>query len=140
MFTAPVAVHLFLRKEGKILLLRRRNTGYEDGNYSVIAGHVDGGEELKAAMTRESREEAGIEVSSSELRVVGVMHRSADREYIDFFLETSNWSRDVKNMEPDKCDDLRWFPVDSLPDNTIPYIRTAIENYLSDIWFGSVGW
>ena len=140
MFTAPMAVHLFLRQEGNILLLRRRNTGYEDGIYSVIAGHVDGGEELKAAMTREAREEAGIEISSTDLRVVGVTHRSADREYIDFFLEASKWSGDVKNMEPDKCDDLRWFPVDSLPDNTIPYIRTAIENYLSDIWFGSVGW
>ena len=38
-FTVPVAVHLFLRDGDRILLLRRFNTGYEDGNYSVIAGH-----------------------------------------------------------------------------------------------------
>jgi 8-oxo-dGTP diphosphatase len=56
-------VHLLLIHENDMLLLRRFNTGYEDGNYSLIAGHLDGGEE------------AGIELIAAELRVVGVMHR-----------------------------------------------------------------
>ena len=50
-FEMPVAVHLFLIKKGKILLLRRFNTGYEDGNYSLVAGHVDGNEDVKSAIT-----------------------------------------------------------------------------------------
>ena len=40
MFTAPVAAHLLLDKDVRILMLRRYNTGYEDGNYSVDVGHV----------------------------------------------------------------------------------------------------
>ena len=40
-FQMPVAVHLLLVKDNKVLLLRRFNTGYEYGNYSVVAGHVD---------------------------------------------------------------------------------------------------
>ena len=36
-FKLVVAVHLLLIENKKILLLRRFNTGYEDGNYSVVA-------------------------------------------------------------------------------------------------------
>lgn len=59
----PVAVHLFLVKDDKILLLRRSNTGYEDEMYSIVAGHIDGDEDAKTAMIREAREEAGIEIT-----------------------------------------------------------------------------
>ena len=69
MFLAPVAVHLLLVKDDRVLLLKRYNTGYEDGNYSVVAGHIDGGEDLKTAMIREAREEAGGHVPSSGVRV-----------------------------------------------------------------------
>ena len=140
MFQAPVAVHLLLVREGSVLLLRRYNTGYEDGNYSVVAGHVEGGEELSTAMVREAQEEAGIGVSPSDLEVVGVMHVKTDKEYISFFFKASVWSGDVTNMEPDRCDELRWSGIDDLPDNTIPYVRHAIENYRKGIWFSSFGW
>ncbi|HKC75618.1 MAG TPA: NUDIX domain-containing protein, partial [Chloroflexota bacterium] len=55
-FRVVAAVHLFLISDAQVLLLRRFNTGYEDGQYSVIAGHLDGGEEVTAAMRREARE------------------------------------------------------------------------------------
>ena len=140
MFLAPVAVHLLLVRDGKILMLRRHNTGYQDGNYSVVAGHIDGGEELKTAMIREAREEAGIQISPQDLTVVGVMHLMEDDEYVSFFLHASSYSGEVVNMEPDKCDDLRWFDLDNLPPNTIPYVRRAIQNYRNGIWFDSLGW
>ena len=35
------AVHLFLIREKSVLLARRFNTGYCDGNWSVPAGHVE---------------------------------------------------------------------------------------------------
>ena len=54
------------------------------------------------------------------------MHLMGDREYVSFFLHTSQWSGKVVNAEPHKCDDLSWFEIDNLPVNTIPYIRRAI--------------
>ena len=121
MFLIPVAVHLFLLKEDKILLLRRHNTGYEDGNYSTVAGHVDGGEQLKIAMIRETKEEVGIEIMPEDLEIVGVMHSITDKEYISFFLKALDWSGEIKNMEPDQCSHLTWF------DKLTTYPRTSFH-------------
>lgn len=134
------AVHLFLLDESKVLLLRRFHTGYEDGNYSVIAGHLDGNEEIKAAMLREAREEAGIEIAEADLAVVGVMHRRSTEERIDFFLLARRWGGELCNREPEKCDELAWYPLDCLPTNMVPYVRQALENYRAGRWFASFGW
>ena len=139
-FTARVAVHLFLIRDGRVLLLRRANTGYEDGNYSVPAGHLDGGEEVTVAAIREAREEIGIVLARSAVSVVGVMHQRSDVEYIDFFLVASTWTGEIVNAEPHKCDGLAWYPLDALPANTIPYVRRALDNYRRGIWFDSYGW
>ena len=138
-FLAPVSVHLLLVRGNTVLLLRRYNTGYEDGNYSLVAGHVEGGEELTTAMIREASEEAGIRISPSDLEVVGAIHSMTDKEYVHFFLKASQWSGEVCNMEPNKCDDLIWCDFRDLPDNTVPYVRRAIENYRKGVWFDSFG-
>jgi len=140
-FTTPVAVHLFLVRHDEILLLRRFNTGYEDGKYSVIAGHLDGGEGVLEAMCREAREEAGIELDRAATSVCCVMHRrSPDSERIDFFLTSTRWTGEIRNLEPEKCDGLHWVPLDRLPANTIPYIASAIETWRRGDWFSAFGW
>ena len=123
-----------------MLLLRRRNTGYRDGSYSVVAGHLDGGETVVAAMVREAREEVGITVKPGDLRVIGVMHRREGDERIDFFLTADAWSGEVVNAEPEKCDDLAWFPLGGLPANVVPYVARALANYRRGGWFDSFGW
>jgi hypothetical protein len=36
-------------------------------------------------------------------------------------------------MEPDKCSDLDWFPLDNLPDNTSDFVRQAIKKILNGV-------
>lgn len=136
----PVAVHIFLVQNGEVLLLRRHNTGYEDGKYSVVAGHIDGAETVRQASSREAEEEVGIHINPQDLRVVEIMHRKSEDERVDFFLEAQKWSGELKNREPDKCDQVAWFPLDELPENTIPYIKRALSNYRQGIWFEEYGW
>ena len=134
------AVHLFLVRDGEILLLRSFKTGYEDGKYSVPAGHIDGKEKATSAMTREAKEEAGINMNEKQLLMVHVMHRKSDEERIDFFFEAREWQGEPKIMETNKCDDLSWFPINQLPPNMVPYVRAGIENYKNKISFSEFGW
>jgi 8-oxo-dGTP diphosphatase len=41
---------------------------------------------------------------------------------------------------PSKCDELLWVDLDNLPENMIPYVRRALENYQANQWFDSFGW
>lgn len=139
-FKVAAAVHLFLLRDDTVLLLRRFNTGYEDGNWSVVAGHLDGDEAVRAAAIREAREEVGITIAPADLAVVGVMHRRSDDERVDFFVAASRWAGEIVNREPDKCDALRWVSFADLPLNVIPYVRRALDNYRHGRWFDSFGW
>ncbi len=64
---AVTAVYLILKREGKILIARRCNTGYQDGNYQLPAGHVDAGELPTEAMIREGNEEIGIVLKKDDV-------------------------------------------------------------------------
>ena len=138
--TFPVTAHIFLMREGQVLMIRRFNTGFEDGNFSVVAGHLDGNETVRQAAIREAREEVGVKLNPEELKVVGVMQRRSDEERIDFFLASHLWQGEPSNCEPDKCDALRWATPDHLPANTIPYIRQAIQNFQTGNWYSEFGW
>ncbi len=124
------ASYLILIKEQKILLLRRFNTGYEDGNYSLIAGHAEAGETFTQCIIREAKEEAAITLQPKDVDVAHVMHRNTgdiNNERIDVFFVATKWQGDITNTEPHKCDDLSWFDMNNLPSNTIPYIAHAIH-------------
>ena len=132
-FQAIVAVHLFLLRGNEILLLRRHNTGYEDGNYSVIAGHLDGDEAATIALAREALEEAGIDIAPADLRFALVMHRKeagAHDERIDLFFAATVWRGEPAVREPEKCSELRWASLNALPENVVPYVRAALDHYL----------
>ena len=136
----PVTVHLFFFRENQILLSRRFNTGYRDGEYSVPAGHLDGDETVRAAAAREAEEEIGVRIEAGDIRFSSAMHRIEGDERVDFFVHIQKWEGEPFNAELDKCDDLRWVDIGELPDNTIPYVRRAIANHLNGITFEEFGW
>lgn len=53
------AVFVVLERDGKILFLRRQNTGWADGKLTVPSGHVDKGHTVRQAAVTEVREESG---------------------------------------------------------------------------------
>jgi len=135
-FTVIPAIYILFRRDDKILLIRRFNTGYQDGKYSLPAGHVDGGEPAEQAAIREALEEVGVRIKAEDLHFVHLMHRNveADDRYklerVDIFFEAVAWEGELTNCEPEKCDELRWVSPKELPENTISevaHVLTAVE-------------
>lgn len=139
-FKMVASGYVFFIRDDKILLLRRLNTGYEDGNYGLPAGHIEDNETLREGTCREIAEEVGIHLKPQDISLVHTMHRKQDDIRVDFFFRINNWRGNPKNMEPHKCDDLQWFPLHKLPTNTILYIRQAIINFENKIVYAEFGW
>ncbi len=140
--TNILASYLVLLRGGQVLLARRANTGYCDGQYSLPAGHVELGESFTAALCREISEEIGIRIDAKWLVAPHILHRKGEdgSERVDAFFPVNQWDGEVRNQEPEKCDDLSWFPIDDLPENTIPYIRTVLGKIKNDISYSEYGW
>jgi 8-oxo-dGTP diphosphatase len=142
-FRLSASVFVVVRRGGQVLLLRRAGTDWHDGDYSLPAGGVDGGEALDAAAARELREETGLEVSPDDLRLAHVLHsRAGDggSEWLGAFFVAERWHGEPRLMEPHKHDALDWFALDALPARTIPYTRQGIEACARGVAFSRFGW
>ncbi len=135
-----VCPYPFIVRRGKILLTRRKNTSYMDGMYSLPAGHEETDESLLTCLVREAKEEVGIIIDPKTPALVHVMHRNEEDVRMDLFYLVSVWNGMPKICEPDKCDSMGWYAYSKLPQNTVPYIRAAIEAWQKGILYEEWGW
>jgi 8-oxo-dGTP pyrophosphatase MutT (NUDIX family) len=135
-----LAVYLLLEKDGRYLFLRRQNSGWQDGRYTVPAGHVDADESATTAMVRETEEEIGVKISVVDLELVHVMHRNDRSPYIDVYFRCGRWSGRPEIKEPHKADDLRWASPAELSEQLVPTVALALRAvqdgrlYSEDAW------
>lgn len=145
-FKLKVGVFLFLIQNGQILLLRRCKTGIDDGIYVVPMGAIEGGETVTSAMIREASEEANILLKPENLKMCHLMHRfhpmpqGLSFEQIDVFFRAETYEGTIQNLEPHKCDELNFYPLNNIPKNTAPYIRQALHCMETGIPFSEFGW
>jgi ADP-ribose pyrophosphatase YjhB (NUDIX family) len=136
----------YYRLSVKALILDSARTKFllvqeDNGKWELPGGGLDWGESPQDGVAREIREEIGVQINPNDMEVVHVMHRKASNdERIDFFMVASKYSGEITNMEPEKCDDLQFFPLNNLPVNVIEYIKVAIENYRNGIVYSEYGW
>ena len=129
-FRVAVAVYGILRDQDRMLLIRRAGTGYRDGQLSLPAGHLEGGEDAVTGLVRELREELGIEADPRSCRLALLLHSAPedaeDREYLHLFFFVDDWRGEPSIAEPDKCNELRWTDGSALPSDLVDYVGEAL--------------
>jgi 8-oxo-dGTP diphosphatase len=127
-------------RDGKILLGRRANTGWQDGRYCFPAGHGEDGETMTQACAREVFEEVGIKIDPQNLKFLHTQHRwNKDHSRVGFYFAPIVDPGEFKNMEPEKCDDLQFFTLDALPEMVAPF-RIALDAIQKGEIYSEYGW
>jgi len=126
--TFKSAVFTLLKRENEVLFLRRAHTGWMDGFYEPTAGHLESGETLQEGAAREVKEETGVVVEPHDLKLKHIYqtYSAKDGMYIGFIFLAVKWEGEPEIKEPEKCDDMRFFDLDNLPNKITPYTKAAL--------------
>jgi 8-oxo-dGTP diphosphatase len=86
-----------------------------DGYYDFAAsGHVEDGESIRDCAIREL-EQIGVKSRIEDLKLVHINQNFLNIPYINFTCVRDTWIGKPKICEPEKCSDLGYFALDSLP-------------------------
>jgi 8-oxo-dGTP diphosphatase len=110
MFTIGVFT-IILDPQGQVLLCHRRDLDI----WNLPGGGMEPGELPTEAAIRETREETGLEVKIE--RLVGVYSKPNNNDLVFVFTARVLGGRLTLNEEADQLD---YFALDALPQNTIP--------------------
>lgn len=132
-FKIKTAVYAIIEKEGKILLLKRSNTGWMDGKYTLPSGHIEEGETPLETVIREIKEEAGVTVKKGSLKLVHILYDTD--AYIDFYFKASSYLGKVKLAEPSKSSEIIWEENIKRNNEIIPKVKACLINYSNGILF-----
>jgi len=121
-----VGVVVLLKNDNKILL-GFRNAELGKNTWGLPGGKLDFGEEPINCAIRELKEETDLDVKISDLKFIGLSNAIFDNEthYITLFYESEKFYGELKIMEPDKCNEWKWF--DKLPENLFLPFKNFIQ-------------
>ncbi len=113
-------------KQGQILVGKR--SGSHAPYWSIPGGHLENGETFEQAAVKEVKEETNLDI---EQPVVFAVSNNLDtwheegKHYISVALVCHSYTGQVKNREPDKCEEWRWVSPSQLPE---PHFEASLQS------------
>jgi len=113
-----VGANVFVVRNNRVLLGKRKNV-YGAGSWGLPGGHLEFKENMKEAARRELKEETDLKADSFEFVNLINDNRQDHHHYLQvgFLAEGVGENIEPKLMEPDRCEEWRWFDLDDLPEN-----------------------
>lgn len=115
---------------GTQLLLGKRKGSHGEGEWSTPGGHLDYMEGFIDTAKRELAEEVGSQFIVEEFEVVSLINLTeyAPKHYVDIGIMCDWVSGDPIVMEPDKCEEWKWFYSDTLPSPRFATIDRILQS------------
>jgi ADP-ribose pyrophosphatase len=126
---------LIINDNNEVLLLKRtQKTRNEADFWSKPGGGVEFGEKVEDAVKREIKEELGVDIELIKfLGFTDHIIKSENQHWVAFNYLAKIISGTVQNLEPEKAEEIKWFKLDSLPENLSQTTREPIDVYLKSI-------
>lgn len=124
-----VGVGVFIKKDGKILMVKRKGA-HGQGTWSIPGGHLDWFETPGECAIREAYEETGVKTKNPRFSgITNDLFHKEDKHYITIFMEVDYVSGKprVSPEEKDKVEEVNWFAEDKLPSP----LFIPLDNFLS---------
>lgn len=125
------ASYVFLLRDQKFFVLKRSNTGWMDGVFTIPSGHVEEDETFLQAAVRETYEEAGVRLKPENLRFVHLCDRDEeknDRVWDDAYFVCADFEGEPYNSELEKASEGGWFEYANPPkDLMIPAVYHVLQ-------------
>lgn len=121
-----VGIGVVVVKEGKVLLGKRKRS-HGTGSWSMPGGHLEYGESPEKCAIRELEEETGLKALTQHIGPWTNNLIQEGKHYITLFIFVDQFLGEPVSLEPEKCDEWKWFDWDELPSPLFPTIYSLIE-------------
>jgi len=123
-----VGVSVIIRKDNKVMLGKRIGS-HGAGTWAFPGGHLEFGESVEKCAKREIEEETGLKLKNFKTGpFTNDIFKKENKHYITLFVIADIKVGEPKVMEPEKCEEWKWFDWSNLPKP----LFLPIENLLKD--------
>ncbi|MCL2740216.1 MAG: NUDIX domain-containing protein, partial [Oscillospiraceae bacterium] len=112
----PIGINFIITNDSNQILLGRRANCFGAGMYSLVGGKLKSFETIEQCAIRELKEEIDLDVEISDLEVINLAMVITNGSWLQIGVQIKKYSGTPRIMEPNKCDDLRFFDLDDLPE------------------------
>lgn len=121
-----VAVGVIINKDKQVLIAKRGSHQHQGDKWEFPGGKVEDGETSQEALSRELKEELGIEIQSA-VHMMNIIHKYTDEKIVTKVLidvyEVNDWLEEALGREGQP---LRWVEKCDLDQYTFPAANVKI--------------
>ena len=116
-----LAINLVLKRNNKVLLMRRFNTGWNDGKYALMGGHVEDGESCEDTVIRELKEEMNLDIE-----IISYLGELEAYNQVEYYYhakivggELKFGGEELERNSEDNYYEIRWISLDEIDNSGI---------------------